>query len=75
MAKIGIANITSDPGVKAHVKDLLKEVGVVYAPATAATPAMMRELVGSDGVLAQERSDRFLRHRDEVQAVFEGVGG
>ena len=75
MAKVGLTNITSHPSVKAHVKELMGEIGVVHEPATAATPAMLDELVGSGRIMQGERWSELLGCRDAVQAICEGVGG
>ena len=45
--------------MKAHVKDLLTEVGIEHEPATEATPRMMECIVNK--LINQRWSDPFIR--------------
>jgi hypothetical protein len=66
-------NFTKDPSVKAHLKELLKEVGVEHEPATACTPRMFK--LALTKVIPERCQAFFLAAREEVQFCTEGVGG
>jgi hypothetical protein len=68
-----VANFTRDKGVSAHLKELLKEVGVEHEPATACTPRMFK--LALDQVIPERCINEFLALREAVQFIAEGVGG
>ena len=71
--KLQLTDHTKAPDVKAFVKDLVKKVGFEHVPATTATPRMLAYMTGR-GVEARF-SDEFIRARERVQVIAEGVGG
>jgi len=66
-------NFTRDSGVKAHLKELIKEVGVDHEPATACTARMFKLAI--ERAIPERCANAFLRTREAVQFVTEGVGG
>ena len=71
--KLKLPDVTKEGSVKAHVKDLLTEVGIEHEPATEATPRMMECIVNK--LINQRWSDPFIRGRERVQIEAEGLGG
>ena len=74
MVKVGIPDVTKLGDVKAHLKELLASVSKEHAPATTATPAMLKLMLER---LVDERypKNQFVAARLKVQLIAEGVGG
>ena len=75
MRELSLPDWTKRGDVKAFIKDLVGESGMVHEPSTAATPRMMACLLGRGGLVDRERKSSLLSARDALQIVLEGVGG
>ena len=75
--KLKIIDLTKDGSVKAHKNELLSSVDTTPETATAATPRMLKAIVGDPqrDLLAVRFADPFVAARGRVQMVLEGVGG
>ena len=72
-AKLELQPMTTLPAVKAHFNDLVKKVGITHDPATTATARMLKYIVCTG--TAKRFSNLFLRSRENIQVICEGVGG
>lgn len=75
MVKLSLPDVTKDGSVKAHAKELLKDIAIEHEPATAATSAMLSETVSAGGVIDQRFKSEKVAARTKTQFIFEGVGG
>ena len=75
MVKLGLPDVTKDGSVKAHAKELLKDISIEHEPATAATSAMLKEIILPGGVIDRRFKSAVVASRTKVQFLFEAVGG
>lgn len=71
--KLQLPDHTKHGAVKAHVKDLISEIGIEHETATTATPRMLHIIVTE--LINERYSDPFIRARERVQVEIEGLGG
>jgi hypothetical protein len=69
--KLQLPDHTKHGAVKAHVKDLISEIGIEHETATKATPRMLTIVVTK--LINDRYSDPFIR--SSVQVEIEGLGG
>jgi hypothetical protein len=73
LTKLQLPDVTKHGSVKAHVRDLISEIGIAHEPATTATPRMLKLMV--EEVVRGRFNDSFIRAREIVQLEIEGIGG
>ena len=75
LVKLKLSDVTKDGSVKAHLRELVGELGVEAEPATTATPRMLKLMTEPGGVIDTRYPQPTIAPREKFQVVAEGQGG